>query len=94
MRKFIAEREDNDVVTFLGIFTRSKGFCIGNIKYEPINMDLKYAVMGILIRDSEWRGKGVAAEVINKSADWFHNKKGINEIILGLDKKSCCYKSL
>lgn len=88
VREYIAEREDNDGVTFLGIFTRAKGFHIGNIKYEPINMDLKYAVMGILIGDSEWRGKGVAAEVINKSADWLHSEKGINEIILGLDKRN------
>ena len=85
LRLYIQEREVNKDVIFLGIFTREQHYHIGNIKYEPINQALKYAVMGIMIGEKDWQGKGVASEVITASANWLKEYYGIEQIILGVD---------
>ena len=85
LRAYIRERAERDDVLFLGIFTRDRMEHIGNIKFEPVDTARKYAIMGILIGESSWRGKGVATEVIEHCARWLHREIGINEIILGVD---------
>jgi len=82
---FVTERVNSDTVLFLGIFVRESGEHIGNIKYEPIDFKKSYAIMGILIGKKNWRGRGVAAEVIKASSMWLHNKYGIKQIILGIN---------
>ena len=82
---FVTERVNRDTVLFLGIFVRESGEHIGNIKYEPIDFKKSYAIMGILIGKKNWRGRGVAAEVIKASSMWLHNKYGIKQIILGVN---------
>ncbi len=86
LQRYVLERTNRDDVLFLGIFNKVDGLHIGNIKYEPINTLQQYAIMGILIGDSEWRGKGVAGEVILASADWLHKNKSINHFVLGVSK--------
>lgn len=66
-----------------GIFF--KGEHIGNIKYEPIDLQSGQATMGILIGEPTWRGKGVAAEVIAATANCLKKQFSIGEIILGVD---------
>jgi len=66
---------------FFGIFTDSRQH-IGNVKYEPINIEDKVATMGILIGDKEWRGKGVAPEVIKASSEYLNKTYGIRYIDL------------
>ena len=85
LRHYVKEREDRKDVLFLGIFTDS-GQHIGNIKYEPINLKDKSATMGILIGDKEWRGKGVATEVIRGSVKYLKENYRIKYIDLGVDK--------
>ena len=63
LMQYVKDKKDREDVLFLGIFC-SLGQHIGNIKYEPIDLKNKTATMGILIGDKEWRGKGVASEVI------------------------------
>ena len=87
LKQYVKEREDREDVLFLGIFTDS-GQHIGNIKYEPINTKDKSATMGILIGDKEWRGKGVATEVIKASSNYLVDQCGINTILLGVDKNN------
>ena len=82
---FVTERVNSDTVLFLGIFVRESGEHIGNIKYEPIDFKKSYAIMGILIGKKNWRGRGVADEVIKASSMWLHNKYGIKQIILGIN---------
>ena len=84
LKKYVSERCARPDVLFLGIFERASGLHIGNIKYEPIDFYNRYAVMGILIGEVAWWGKGVAAEVITKSAAWLHDRNGICEIVLGV----------
>ena len=64
LRQYVLERSDLEDMMFLGIFDKITELHIGNIKYEPVNSELGYTIMGILIGEPDWRGKGVAAEVI------------------------------
>lgn len=86
LRSFILKRALRDDVLFLGIFTREVDEHIGNIKYEPVDRVRGYATMGIMIGQPEWRGQGVAGEVIGHSAAWLQKSFGIKEILLGVEK--------
>jgi len=87
LRQYIKEREDREDVIFLGIFTNS-GQHIGNIKYEPIDFTNKSATMGILIGNKDWRGKGVATEVIKNSSKYLKENFEIKYIDLGVNKEN------
>jgi [ribosomal protein S5]-alanine N-acetyltransferase len=84
LKKYVADRAVRQDVLFLGIFTRSDNRHIGNIKYEPVDMDRGVAVMGILIGESSFRGKGVAQEVLAASGSWLRVERGISRILLGV----------
>ena len=85
--KYIQTKTDKKDTLFLGIFEYS-GNHIGNVKYEPINLNEKSATMGILIGDKEWRGKGVASEVIKASSEYIGKKYDIKYIYLGVEKSN------
>ena len=87
LKNYVGERENRQDVLFLGIFTKELQH-IGNIKYEPIDSKSKSAVMGILIGDNNWRGKGVATEVIEASGDYLAEQYGIKTILLGVDENN------
>ena len=84
LRQYVLERVDREDVLFLGIFDRASGVHVGNIKYEPVDREQGYAIMGILIGDPGYRGRGVAAEVLQASARWLHQHRGISQIVLGV----------
>ena len=86
LREYLAERTGRSDVLFLGIFDRSTGVHIGNVKYEPVDGARGYAVMGILIGDPAYRGHGVAPEAIAASARWLRAERGIREILLGVHR--------
>jgi ribosomal-protein-alanine N-acetyltransferase len=88
LRLYVAERSGREDVLFLGIFVKDTKFHIGNIKFEPVESKLGYATMGILIGESNWRGKGVAKEVIYASACWLGKHRHIEEIILGVNRSN------
>ena len=77
LEKYVSERLNRENILFLGIFNKIDGLHIGNIKYEPIDSQKGYAVMGILIGEAFWRGKSVASEVILASAFWLNENKNI-----------------
>ena len=87
LMQYVKDKKDREDVLFLRIFC-SLGQHIGNIKYEPIDLKNKTATMGILIGDKEWRGKGVASEVIKISGKYLKNNYGIKYIDLGVDKSN------
>ena len=84
LREFIRERVGRDDVLFLGIFDRSTCLHIGNIKFEPVDSRLGYAIMGILIGDPASRGKGVAREVLRTTTAWLRLHRGIKQVVLGV----------
>lgn len=84
LRAFIDARAGRADVLFLGIFASADGRHIGNIKYEPVDDRAGYAIMGILIGDPAWRGRGIAQEVLRASAEWLAAHRGIRQILLGV----------
>lgn len=86
LQAYIAAKQANESCLFLGIFFQ--GEHIGNIKYEPIEKQTAQATMGILIGDKNWRGKGVAGEVILASSLFLHKHYGINRVLLGVEQEN------
>ena len=78
----------DEYVLFLGIFELGNENHIGNIKYEPIDLQRGFAIMGILIGEEDWKGKGVATEVIEASSKWLNKKYKTQKIILGVDRNN------
>lgn len=85
LRRYIAERTGRADVLFCGIFDAGTGIHIGNIKYEPVDSEAGYAVMGVLIGDPAFRGIGVTQEVLPATAAWLKQHRGIREVVLGVD---------
>ena len=83
LKEYVEQRVKNRNALLFGIFDINNKH-IGNIKYEPIDFENRTASMGILIGDERYRGKGVAVEVINFSANWLWNEFGIGRIFLGV----------
>jgi len=85
LKAYIIEKIQQPNSLFLGIFENYSGSHIGNIKYEPIDLSAKTAVMGILIGDLSWHSKGVAKEVIIASSLYLKKTKNIEKVLLGVD---------
>ncbi|KPV97329.1 Mycothiol acetyltransferase [Pseudoalteromonas sp. P1-9] len=86
LKTYIAAKRADEKCLFLGIFYH--GSHIGNIKYEPIESSKAQATMGILIGEKDWRGKGVAGEVIMASSIYLREHYGINRILLGVEQEN------
>lgn len=86
LQDYVAQRVGRADVLFLGIFDKSSGMHLGNIKYEPVLPDQGSAVMGVLVGDPTFRGKGVFAEVFGASAAWLKKERRITRIHLGVER--------
>lgn len=86
LREYVRQRMGRADVLFLGIFDKETGLHVGNIKYEPVNTDLGYAIMGVLIGERAYRGKGVTTEILKATAAWLKGNRDIKEIVLGVDR--------
>lgn len=86
LKQYVRDRIGRDDILFLGIFEKNTGLHIGNIKYEPVNSYLGYAIMGLLIGDANYHGKSVASEVLVASAHWLMVNRNIKQIVLGVSK--------
>jgi ribosomal-protein-alanine N-acetyltransferase len=85
LREYVRQRAGREDVLFLGIFSKVDGLHIGNIKYEPILENERWAELGVLIGDPEFRGKRVFAEVLAASAVWLKVNRQIERIRLGVE---------
>ena len=88
VRAYVAERSGRADVIFLGIFEKVSGLHIGNIKYEPIDREARTATMGILIGDPNWRGVGVASEVLFATARFLKENCDMRWILLGVNRSN------
>lgn len=82
LRDYIRARAGRDDVLFLGIFDAATGVHLGNIKYEPVNSAAGWAIMGVLIGERAYRGKGVTPEALAASARWLQAHCGIRQVLL------------
>jgi len=88
LREYVRTHSARPDTLFLGIFGKDNNLHVGNIKYQPVDSQKSYAVMGILIGDPAYRGIGVASEAIKESAIWLKRHRNINQIVLGVHKKN------
>ena len=86
LKRFVAGQSERADALMLGIFEISGERHIGNLKYEPLDREQGYAVMGILVGEPDWRGKGVATEVIAAADLWLFTELGMNEIALNVHR--------
>ena len=73
---------------FLAIIDKKNNKHIGNIKYDPIDTKNKFAIMGILIGNPDYRGKEVFKEAFLKTSEHIFYKYKISNIYLGLKKNN------
>jgi RimJ/RimL family protein N-acetyltransferase len=88
LRQYVAQRTGREDVLFLGIFDKASGAHIGNVKYEPVDTSSRYAIMGILVGDPQYRRQGVASEVLLASGQWLKDHRNIEQIVLGVDRRN------
>lgn len=84
VKKYVHEKYLDPTSMFLGIFTKDLKH-IGNIKY---NLELPredFMVMGMLIGDEDYRGKGVALQALTITCEYLA-RHGIKKIYLGVRK--------
>jgi RimJ/RimL family protein N-acetyltransferase len=85
LKNYIEKKNLEKDVIFLAIFDVRNKLHIGNVKFEPVNIKKKYAVMGILIGNSDYKGIGIAEEVLINTFQFLHKKLSINKFLLGVN---------
>lgn len=86
LKAYVIEKSNKPDILFIGIFNKNSKAHIGNIKFEPVDVVNKIAIMGILIGDNAWKGKGVATEVILECTNFLYKNLGIKLIVLGVNR--------
>ena len=84
LREFVAGHDARADSLLLGIFD-AEGRHVANLKYEPIDCGHRTAVLGVLIGDAAWRGRGLFGEVFSATAKLLHLRFGIRRVLLGVD---------
>lgn len=84
LRAYVRARRNRPDVLFLAILHADMGDHLGNLKFEPVDLDRGEAVLGIFIGEPSWQGKGVASEIIPAAAGWLHANRGLRRISLGV----------
>lgn len=82
---YVEEKLRSPQALMFGVFDKNDSTHIGNIKFEPISLKESFAVLGVLIGDSNWRGKGVFGEVMS-AIEKELSEIGIHSIFLGVEK--------
>ena len=84
LREFVAAHDARDDSLLLGVFAADASH-VANLKYEPIDLARRTAVLGVLIGRSEWRGRGLFGEVFTATSELLHRRFGIKTVLLGVD---------
>lgn len=84
LRAFVAGHDTRSDSLLLGIFD-AEGRHVANLKYEPIDLRQGTAVLGVLIGDAAWRGRGLFGEVFTATAKLLQRRFGIRRVLLGVD---------
>lgn len=84
LKDYIREKNKSQNCVFLGIFYKKNGSHIGNIKLEPIEFDKKTAILGIMIGNKEYWGRGIGSEAIKLLVGWAFNCLKLKKIEAGV----------
>ncbi len=84
VKEYIKNKRDNKNCLFLGIFSSENNIHIGNIKLEPIDFINRKAMLGMIIGDRDYWGKGIATEATKLVVKHAFEKMGLEEVNLGV----------
>lgn len=84
LRDFVAGHDARSDSLLLGVFDAENRH-VANLKYEPIDLRQGTAVLGVLIGEAAWRGRGLFGEVFSATAELLNRRFGIRRILLGVD---------
>lgn len=88
LRAYVEDKDSSGNALLFGLFDISTNQHIGNLKFEPIVQEEKYAVMGILIGEADYRGIGIAKEAIINTFEQVLMNFGIERIILKVHRSN------
>lgn len=96
LRTYIREKRESRNCLFFGIFLKSTGRHIGNVKLEPIDTDRRESVVGILIGDTASRGLGYCHEALVTVVDFAFCILMLETVRLGVEHENSaairCYE--
>lgn len=84
LKNYISTAQKSNECLLLGFFDLEKGNHVGNIKFEPISYKNKSAHLGIFVGEKDYRGKGVAIEILKASLIYLRDKHLITKFTLGV----------
>ncbi len=84
VRRFIREKNEREDALLLGVFWNEPSAHIGTIKLEPIDRQGRTAVIGLLIGDKAYWGKGAGTEATNLLTEYAFGEWGLQDITLGV----------
>ncbi len=83
LRSFVEDHLSRTDSLLLGVFNHSERH-VANIKYEPIDLQSRSAVLGVLIGDPIARGIGLFSEAFEVSSRLLAVRFGIDRVCLGV----------
>lgn len=87
LKDYVSTKINSKNTLFLAIVAKDKNVHIGNIKFEPVDYEKKWAVLGIMIGDFSYHGKGYGREIVMASAQYLFDN-GIQQVTLGVNTKN------
>ena len=84
LREFVECHDARGDSLLLGIFSED-GRHVANLKHEPIDLEQRTAILGVLIGDPAWRGRELFAEVFAPTSVLLRERFGISTVLLGVD---------
>ena len=85
LKKYVITKINANNVIFLAIFLNNK-LHIGNIKFEPINKLSNYTIIGVMIGENKYIGKGIGTICIKECIKWVNKRYNISNFYLGVSK--------
>lgn len=84
LEEYINGKNNSAKCLLLGIFDRINNKHIGNIKLEPIEFQEKKAVIGVLIGNKNYWGRGAATEAVKLAKEYAFGELNLSELSLGV----------
>ena len=84
LREYVQKKNESDSAMLFGIFWKGSWEHIGNVKLEPVDFEKGTAIMGILIGNKRYWGKGIGTEVTNLITNFTFDHLGVHEVHLGV----------
>ena len=88
LRSYVSDRIQSPNCLFFGIFFRSSKLLIGTVKFEPINREERSAVVGLLMGNPLFRGRGIARASFENSLELMKDEFGIRSFMLTVSKEN------